>query len=69
MTEKKSTEKMGRREKRLREKPHFGEEGAVQGGRTGGDLARRSATRDEEKRAFERPASTTRVRKKDEQAD
>ncbi len=36
------------------------------GGRSGGDLARRIGARDEEKRAFERPAGVTRVRKADE---
>jgi hypothetical protein len=55
--------------KRLREKPHVGEEGAVTGGRAGGDLARRVATRDEEKRVLEGPASNTWVRKKDQRKE
>ncbi len=40
-----------------------------EGGRSGGDLARKIATRDEKKRAFERPAGATRVRKADEKDD
>ncbi|WP_306152311.1 hypothetical protein [Roseovarius sp. MMSF_3281] len=36
-------------------------------GRAGGDLARKIATRDEEKRAKERPGGATRVTKADEQ--
>lgn len=59
-------EKVGLREKHLREKEHLAEEGAVNGGRAGGDMARKIGTRDEKKRAFERPGSTTRVTKKDE---
>lgn len=39
------------------------------GGRAGGDLARKVGTRDELKRAFERPAGATRVRKSDESED
>lgn len=35
-------------------------------GRSGGNLARKIGTRDEEKRATERPAGTTRVEGKDE---
>ena len=44
-----------------------GAQGAVaQGGRTGGRLARDIGTRDEKKRAMERPAGATRVTKSDE---
>ncbi len=39
------------------------------GGRSGGRLARQIGTRDEMKRAFERPAGVTRVRKGDEAED
>ncbi len=39
------------------------------GGRSGGELARKVGTRDEKKRAFERPGGATRVRKSDEQDD
>lgn len=39
------------------------------GGRSGGTLARKVGTRDEEKRAFDRPAGATRVRKSDEEED
>ena len=49
------------------DKDAFGVEGAVsQSGRDGGRLARKIGTRDELKRAFERPAGITRVRKSDE---
>jgi len=49
---------------------YHGEAGAPSGqGRTGGRLARDIGTRDEEKRATERPAGTTRVRKSDEKQE
>ncbi len=45
----------------------LGEEGAVQGqGRSGGTLQRDIASRDELKRATQRPAGKTRVTKSDE---
>ncbi|MDW4499836.1 hypothetical protein R5H30_17720 [Sulfitobacter sp. D35] len=48
----------------------LGAEGAVsQGGRAGGRLARKIGTRDELKRAFERPAGATRVTKSDEKEE
>lgn len=48
----------------------LGEEGSVShGGRTGGRLAREIGSEDEEKRAKERPAGATRVRKSNEQED
>lgn len=57
----------GERQKQLEESPSLGEAGAPShGGRQGGDLQRDIASRDEEKRGFERPGGTTRVRKKDE---
>lgn len=44
-----------------------GEPGAAShAGRAGGRLSRQIGTRDEEKRAVERPAGRTRVRKSDE---
>jgi hypothetical protein len=43
-------------------------EGPSHAGRDGGRLAREIGTRDEEKRAEERPAGVTRVRKADEPA-
>lgn len=65
--EKQRKQDKGYRQQRLDEKLHLAEEGTVsQGGRTGGDLARKVATRDEKKRATERPAGASRVRKKDE---
>lgn len=39
------------------------------GGRTGGTLQRKVASRDEKKRATERPSGVTRVRKSDEPED
>lgn len=46
------------------------EEGTPEnGGRSGGELARQVGTRDEKKRAFERPGGATRVRKSDEEED
>lgn len=48
----------------------MGEKGTVsQGGRQGGDLSRERATKDEMKRAVERPAGATRVRKGDERGE
>ncbi|MCB4455516.1 hypothetical protein [Leisingera sp. McT4-56] len=48
----------------------LGEEGsAAHGGRTGGRLAREIGSEDEEKRAKERPAGATRVRKSNEQEE
>jgi hypothetical protein len=45
-----------------------GEPGPVhESGRSGGEMARRVASRDEEKRATERPAGRTRVTKKMEE--
>ncbi|PPB80972.1 hypothetical protein LV82_01705 [Albidovulum inexpectatum] len=42
----------------------LGERGTIQGqGREGGRLARQIGSKDEEKRAFERPAGATRVTK------
>ncbi|SDO76391.1 hypothetical protein SAMN05216196_10983 [Lutimaribacter pacificus] len=48
----------------------FGPEGPVgHQGRTGGELQRKKASKDELKRATERPAGATRVRKSDEKDD
>lgn len=48
----------------------LGEKGSVsQGGRSGGALPRDIGSRDELKRATERPAGTTRVTKSDEKED
>ncbi|WP_121630792.1 hypothetical protein [Tropicibacter alexandrii] len=45
----------------------FGKDDKVsQAGRAGGELSRKVGTRDEKKRAFERPAGATRVTKSDE---
>ncbi|WP_424928797.1 hypothetical protein [Amaricoccus tamworthensis] len=47
----------------------LGEHGTISGqGREGGSLARKIGTEDEMKRAFERPAGSTRVTKSDEDA-
>lgn len=63
-------EKKGERQTRLENDPALGRSGgAGQPGRAGGDLARKVGTRDEQKRAFERPAGPSRVRKQDERKD
>jgi hypothetical protein len=65
----KGPDKRGERRKQLEERPALGETGApAQGGRKGGALQRKIASRDEEKRSYERPAGITRVRKSDKQA-
>ena len=56
----------GERQKALEEKPYFGEATKAESGRAGGNLQREVGTRDTLKRAFERPAGKTRVRKKHE---
>jgi hypothetical protein len=63
----KKLDKRGERQKQLEDSPTLGStDTPSQGGRSGGTLQRDIASRDEEKRAFERPESITRVRKKDE---
>lgn len=62
----KSGKPKGERQKQLEEKPYFGEADGLAGGRAGGNLARKVGTRDTLKRAFDRPAGKTRVRKSDE---
>lgn len=48
----------------------LGAEGEIsQGGRSGGRLPRDIGTKDELKRAYERPAGKTRVQKEDERED
>ena len=60
-------EKKGERQTQLEERPYLGEDGAPTGtDRSGGRLARDIGTRDEKKRTFERPGSTTGVTKSDE---
>ncbi len=56
-------------EERLEGKEYIGDETRppTQGGSGGGKLSEKVGTRDEEKRAFERPAGATRVRKSDKQ--
>lgn len=63
------TDSRGERQKQLEDRPGLGESGSVPGGRAGGNLARKVGTRDERKRAFERPAPASRVRKSDERKD
>lgn len=55
-------------QERLAGKEYIGDETRppAQGGVAGGKLTEKIGTRDEEKRAFERPAGATRVRKSDE---
>lgn len=57
----------GERQKELESPEYLGEEGEVAaGGRSGGNMARDVASRDELKRSSERPAGVTRVHKSDE---
>jgi hypothetical protein len=58
--------KKGERQKELEDKEYLGETGGGEVGRAGGDLQRDIGTEDTLKRAFERPAGTTRVEKSDE---
>lgn len=58
----------GERQQQLEDKPYLGEaEEGIGGGSAGGNLARKVGTRDTLKRAFERPAGASRVKKKDEE--
>lgn len=59
-------EKKGERQKELEDKEYLGETGDADVGGAGGDLQRDIGTEDTLKRAFERPAGTTRVEKGDE---
>ena len=63
-----TTDKRGERERQLDERPYLKDGGTppAAGGRDGGQLQRDVASRDEMKRAFERPGGATRVRKGDE---
>ncbi|GGD04512.1 hypothetical protein [Aquisalinus flavus] len=55
------------RQGQLESREGLGEEGEpTNGGRAGGTLQKKKGTQDEEKRATERPAGVTRVRKADE---
>ena len=62
------TDRRGEREEQLQERPYLKDGGTPPsvGGRAGGDLPRDVGSRDEEKRAFEKPAGKTRVRKQDD---
>jgi len=65
----KQPRKRGERQKQLEEPLTLGEVGGpTQGGRKGGTLQRKIASRDEEKRSYERPAGLTRVRKRDKRS-
>lgn len=59
------------RQARLDGKEFLGDETPApsQGGTSGGTLSEDVGSRDEEKRAFERPAGATRVRKADKSKD
>lgn len=61
--ERKKTE----RQRQLETPEHLAAEGSTPGGRSGGNMAREVGTRDELKRAFERPAGATRVTKSKEE--
>lgn len=60
-------DRKGTRQQALENPETLAEEGgAASGGRSGGNMARDVASRDELKRSSERPAGTTRVQKSDE---
>ncbi|WP_346898759.1 hypothetical protein [uncultured Roseibium sp.] len=56
----------GERQKQLEDPLTLAEDLEFDGGRAGGNLARNIGTRDHMKRAFERPAGTTRAKGRDE---
>ncbi len=58
------------KEERLKGPEHLGDPVPTpeQGGSKGGDLAEEVGSRDELKRAFERPGGATRVRKSDQES-
>lgn len=64
----KTPDRQTTRQERLEGKEHLADETPVpsHGGSSGGTLNEDIGARDEEKRAFERPAGATRVRKADE---
>lgn len=60
-------ERKGHRQQRLEQDPAFGEAAGISGGGAkGGNTARDVASRDQQKRAFERPARPSRVREQDQ---
>jgi hypothetical protein len=63
------TDKRGERQKDLENPETLGEEGALPGGRSGGRSAREVGSKDEMKRAFERPAGVTRLRKSEKEPE
>ncbi len=71
MDKKTANERVTTKQDDLERKEHLGDETQApgQGGTTGGALNENIASRDEEKRAFERPAGATRVHKSDERKE
>ena len=61
------TDKRGERQKDLENPETLGEEGSIPGGTSGGRPAREVGSEDEMKRAFERPAGVTRLRKSEKE--
>ena len=57
--------KKGERQRDLQSTEHLGTEGNVEGGASGGNVARDVGTKDDMKRGFERPAGATRVEKEE----
>ena len=57
--------KKGERQQGLEDAEHLGTEGAIEGGASGGNVARDVGTEDDMKRGFERPAGATRVEKEE----
>ncbi|WP_289035764.1 hypothetical protein [uncultured Roseibium sp.] len=66
MNDAKNNTAKGERQAQLEEPLTVAEDVALEGGRSGGNLNRDIGTRDHLKRAFERPAGHTRVKKSDE---
>lgn len=57
--------KKGERDKQLESAEHLGTEGSMEGGASGGGVARDVGSQDDMKRGFERPAGATRVQKQE----
>ena len=67
----KADDRITTKQESLERKEHLGDDTPTpsQSGISGGTLNEDIASRDEQKRAFERPAGATRVRKSDEEKD
>jgi hypothetical protein len=63
------TDKRGERRRELEDPETLGEKGAFPGGTSGGRPGREVGSKDEMKRAFERPAGITRLRKSEKEPE